>query len=336
MGSYRKERIDRGIKARCEDIYALISWKEISYIAGPRIIPVILILLFPLLHPIIGDYWERVFFITCLMAILAISWELLSCIGLISLGQAMFFGIGAYLSGIFNLKLNIPVPFSIISASICGGMLCTLLLIPASRIKGIYFVMVTLCMPIFIARIIEATGIAGGTSGLNDIKPIGNYCLEMYVPAIALIVSVFLLRRLLATDHGLIIRAIRNNELSIMASGINIYYYKFLIIFISSVIGCFAGAYMAHYYQFVGISAFSLDYSIIPLTCAILGGFDSFAGSMLGAFIIVPLSESLRVFGTLRIVIYSLILTGFVLLLPEGIFHYIQRRYHQIERWKRI
>ena len=196
--------------------------------------------------------------------------------------------------------------------------------------------MITLCMPIFFARIIEALGIAGGTSGISGINPLGNYYLEMYVPAILLIILLFLLRRFMATDYGLIIRGIRDNELSIMASGINVYHYKFMAIFISSVMGCFTGAYMAHYYQFVGVSAFSLDYSMIPLTCAILGGTDSFAGSMLGAFIIMPLSESLRAFGTLRIVIYSLILAGLLLLLPEGIFHYIQRKYHQLERWKRI
>lgn len=333
---YRKERIDRGIKARCEDIYALLSWKEIIYIAGPRVIPIVLMFSMPLLRPIVGDYWERVFFMISLMSILAISWELLSCIGLISLGQSMFFGIGAYLSGIINLKFDVPVPISIICASFGGGLLSTLLLIPASRIKGIYFVMITLCMPMFIARIIEATGIAGGTSGLSGIDPIGNYYIEMYAPVIILVVSLFSLRRLMATDYGLIIRGIRDNELSVMASGINIYHYKFMTIFIASVIGCFAGSYMAHYYQFVGISAFSLDYSIIPLTCAILGGFDSFAGSVLGAFVIVPLSESLRVLGTLRISIYSVALILFLLLLPEGIFHYIQRKYHQFERWKKI
>ena len=333
---YRKERIDRGIKARCEDIYALLSLKEISYIAGPRLIPVVLILIIPLLRPFIGDYWERVFFITTLMAILAISWELLSCIGLISLGQAIFFGIGAYLSGIFNLKLNLPVLFSITSASIIGGLLCTLFLMPTSKLRGIYFVMITLCIPIFMSRIIEATNIAGGTSGISGIESVENYYVEMYMPVTFLIIIMFALRRFMSTDYGLIIKGIRDNELSIMASGINIHFFKFITILIASSIGCLSGACMAHYYQFVGISAFSLDYSIIPLTCAILGGFDSFAGSVLGAFIIVPLSEALRAFGSLRTVIYSLILICFLLTLPEGIFHYIQRKYHQFERWKRI
>jgi branched-chain amino acid transport system permease protein len=60
------------------------------------------------------------------------------------------------------------------------------------------------------------------------------------------------------------------------------------------------------------------------------------AGSMLGAFILVPLSEILRGIGGLRIVFYGLFLVVFTVALPEGIFHYIQRKYHQFERWVEV
>ncbi len=333
---YRRERIDRGIKVRCEDIYALLSIKEVSYLLAPRILPITLMLIFPLFHNIIGDYWEKTFFFTCLMAIMSMSWELLSYIGLISLGHAMFFGIGAYVSAIFNVILKCPIYISIISGSIIGGFFCTLFLIPASKLKGIYFVMITLCMPIFLSRIIEATNIVGGTSGISGMESIGNYYLKMYVPILFLIVCIFSLRRFMASDYGLIVKGIKDNELCIMSSAINTGLFKFIIIFISSIIGCFSGAFMAHYYRFAGISAFSLDYSIIPLTCSVFGGYDSFVGSVLAAFIIVPILEYLRCFGTLRIVIYSVMLMIFLSILPEGLFHYIKRKYHQFERWKKI
>ncbi len=332
---YRIERIDRGIKARCEDIYALLSLKEIAYLVFPRFFPVFAILIIPLLRSVIGEYWEKVFFLTCNLAILSISLELLLSIGLISLGQALFFGAGAYFSAIFNNYMHLPVALSIIAASVCGGIFCSILIFPASRLRGIYFTIITLCLPLFLFRIIEVTKILGGTQGIS-LSPIGNYYLEMYIPSVFMLTFLFGIRRLMGTDYGIIIRAIKDNEFSVMASGINVYAYKFAVILISATIGSFSGAYTAHFYQFVGMSVFSLDYSIIPLTCVLLGGSSTFGGSVLGAFLIVPVSEALRIFGTLRIVIYSAFLILVLLLLPEGIFHYIQRKYHKIERWKRI
>jgi branched-chain amino acid transport system permease protein len=82
--------------------------------------------------------------------------------------------------------------------------------------------------------------------------------------------------------------------------------------------------------------AFSLDYSILPLTAAVLGGVGTFAGPTLGAFILIPLSEALRAFGTLRVVFYSAILIICIVSLPEGVFHYIQRKYHQFEKMVKV
>jgi branched-chain amino acid transport system permease protein len=77
---------------------------------------------------------------------------------------------------------------------------------------------------------------------------------------------------------------------------------------------------------------FTPNYSILPLASATVGGVGSFAGALLGAFLLVPISELFRGFGTWRIVVYSVILVVFIVGLPEGIFHYLQRRYHQFER----
>ena len=99
---YRKERLDRGIKARCEDIFALSSYREISYLLLPRALPVMFLLSFPLLKDLVGLYWEKVLIITCVTALLALSWDLLASVGLISLGQALFFGAGAYTTGFLN------------------------------------------------------------------------------------------------------------------------------------------------------------------------------------------------------------------------------------------
>ena len=88
--------------------------------------------------------------------------------------------------------------------------------------------------------------------------------------------------------------------------------------------------------MFAGMPGFALDYSIMPVAAAVVGGMGTFAGPMVGSFILVPLSEILRALGALRIVFYGLFLMVFIVALPEGLFHYIQRKYHQFERWVEV
>jgi branched-chain amino acid transport system permease protein len=121
-----------------------------------------------------------------------------------------------------------------------------------------------------------------------------------------------------------------------MSAGINIYWRKIQALFIAAVVGCFAGAFMTHQYQFVGPSVFALDYSILPLTAAALGGAGTFAGAVLGSIALVPLSEAMRALGGLRITFYCIVLIICIIGLPEGIFHFIQRKYQQFERLTEI
>jgi branched-chain amino acid transport system permease protein len=329
---YRKERLDRGIKARCEDMFALSSYREILYLSLPRALPVIVLLSLPLLKGVVGMYWEKVLVITCVVGLLALSWDLLASVGLISLGQALFFGAGAYFAGLLNQSLHLPPFLTIPLGALGGGFFCTLLLLPVLRLRGIYFAIVTLTLPLLFARFIETTKILGGTEGMSSLSPLPNIWVELYVPILALLICLFGFRRLISEDYGVVMQGVRDNDRAVMSAAINIYKFKAQVLFIGGTAGAFAGAFMTHYYQFVGMPAFALDYSILPLTCAVLGGVGTFAGATLGAFILVPLSEVLRTFGTLRVVFYSAMLIICVVGLPEGIFHYIQRKYHQFER----
>jgi branched-chain amino acid transport system permease protein len=329
---FRKERLDRGIKARCEDIFALSSYREIVYLAMPRVLPVAALLILPLLKDVVGMYWEKVLMITCTIALLALSWDLMASVGLISLGQALFFGSGAYVTGFLNHSLKLPPVFTIPLGTLVGACFSTLLLLPVVRLRGVYFAIVTLTLPLLLARFIETTKILGGTEGMSGLSPLPNVWIELYVPVFALLICLFSFRRLINEDYGLVLQGIRDNDRAVMSGAIDIYSFKAQAVFIAGVAGAFAGAFMTHYNQVVGMAAFAMDYSILPLTAAVLGGVGSFAGPTIGAFILIPLSELLRAVGTLRVVFYSAILIICVVGLPEGIFHYIRRKYHQFER----
>lgn len=331
----RKERIDRGIKVRTDSLYALMSWREMAYLIAPRFLLIGGLLLLPLIVP--GMYWQRVISIVCIYALLALSFDFLAhYVGLVSLGGAFFVGVGGYLTALFNTELGLSPLIAVPAAAILGGMVCTILLFPCLPLRGVYFAIVTLMYPLFLARVIEALNILGGTDGIMGIDSFPYAWIEQYGIIVMLLLILFVLRRLVNTDLGLVMRAIKDNDQAVKASGMNITHYKALAVFIASSVGCLAGACMVHTYMWAGISTFALDFSVLPIAATVIGGGGTLAGPVLGCLILVPASELLRDFGTLRIVFYSLILLGFIVFRSEGLMIYGQRKYQQFERWTDI
>ena len=332
----RKERIDRGIKVRTEGIYALSSLREIIYLMGPRLLLIVGLLLLPLVLELV-PYWKRVVNIMCVYALLALAFDFLAnYVGLVCLGGAFFIGMGGYLSAIFNSYLGLPFYLSIPLATILGGVFCTVLLLPCLPLRGVYFAIVTLMYPLLMTRIIEAFDILGGTNGISGIDSFPNQYVEHYAIIIVTLLILFALRRFVNQDIGLVLRGVKDNDQSVRASGINITTMKTLAVFVSALIGCFGGAYLVHLYMWAGISLFALDFSIIPIAAVVIGGGGTLVGAVVGSFILVPLSEALRDLGTFRIVIYCAALTGFIVFKSEGIMVYLQRKYHQFERWVKV
>jgi branched-chain amino acid transport system permease protein len=331
----RRERIDRGIKVRTQGLYALMSWRELSYLILPRLILIVGLLGLPMVMP--GMYWKRVISIVCIYALLAIVFDFLAhFVGLVSLGGAFFVGTGGYLSAILNTKLGLASLICVPGATLLGGAICTLLLLPCLPLRGVYFAIVTLMYPLLLARVIEALNILGGTDGIMGIDSFPSAWIEQYLVIVIVLVFLFGLRRLVNTDFGLVLRAVKDNDQAVRASAMNVTYYKALGVFIGACIGCLAGACLVHIYMWAGISTFALDFSVLPIAATVIGGSGTLVGPVLGCLILVPVSELLRDFGTLRIVFYSLILLGFTVFRSEGLMVFGQRKYHQFERWKSI
>ena len=331
----RKERIDRGIKVRTDGLYVLMSWRELAYFAAPRVVLIAGLLLLPACMP--GMYWQRVISIVCIYALLALSFDFLShYVGLVSLGGAFFVGIGGYLTALLNTEWGLNPLLAVPIAAIAGGLFCTIVLLPCLPLRGVYFAIVTLMYPLFLARVIEALNIFGGTDGIMGIDSFPYAWLEQYGIIVVLLIILFSLRRLVNTDLGLVMRAVKDNDQAVKASGMNITHYKALAVFIAASVGCLAGACMVHTYMWAGISTFALDFSVLPIAATVIGGGGTLVGPVIGCLILVPISELLREFGTLRIVFYSLILLGFIVFRSEGLMIYGQRKYQQFERWTDI
>jgi len=293
------------------------------------------LLLLPLVMPSL--YWQRVISNVCLYALLALSFDFLAhYVGLVSLGGALFIGTGAYIAALLNKHLGFPIILTIPIASVSGAAICTLLLLPCLPLRGVYFAIVSLMYPLAAMRVIEALNIFGGTDGIMGVDSFPYSWVEQYFVLVMVILFLFGLRRLVNMDIGLVFRGVKDNDQAIRASGMSITYYKAVAVFIASTMGCLAGACLTHIYMFSGISLFALDFSILPIAATVIGGGGTLAGPVIGCFILVPISELLREFGTLRIAFYAVILMAFIVFKSEGLMVYGQRKYHQFERWVKI
>ena len=240
----RKKRLDRSIKVRSEGLYALSSWREMTYVLLPGALFLVGLLLLPLA---LDMYWQRVLCAACIYAMLALGFDFLaSYVGLVCLGGALFIGTGGYISGLLDAKLALPLFISIPIAAIGGAVICTLCLLPCLRLRGIYFAIVSFMFPLFAVHIIVALNVFGGTEGISALSIFPNIRTEQYLALGIVLISLFAVKRLVKEDFGLILRGIKDNEQAVRASGINITKYKAAAVFIAALIGCFAGAYLSH------------------------------------------------------------------------------------------
>lgn len=330
----RRKRFDRSVKVRSEGLYAISSWREMGFLAMPRLLLILGLLVLPLT---LDMYWQRVLCTAGIYALLALSFDFLAeYVGLVCLGGAMFIGFGGYTSGVLNAYFEWSPFVTIPIATLGGAVMSTLVLIPCLRLRGIYFAIVSFMLPLFSVYIIIALGLFGSTEGISALDTLPNIWVEQYVVIGAIIVALFAIRRLVNEDIGLIFRGIKDNDQAVRASGISITSYRIKAVFIASLIGSFAGAYLSHLYGWLGLSLFAMDFSILPIAAAVMGGMGTLVGPVIGAIILTPMSEALRGFGQLRVVLYCLVLIGFILYKPEGLMNYLERKYHQFERWEEV
>ena len=333
---YRKERLDRGIKVRTDGVYAVSGWPEMWYLLAPRLVLIAGLLALPLIFSS-WAYWQRVMSIVCIYSLLAISFDFLAhYVGLVCLGGAFYIGVGGYMAALLNVEFGLPVFVTIPAATILGSFFCSLLLYPCLPLRGVYFAIVSLMFPLLMSRIIEALDIFGGTDGIIGVDGFPNNWVEQYILIFSVLIALFGLRRLVVEDVGLVFQGVKDNDQAVRASGLNITFFKTVAVFIASGLGCLGGACLTHIYMWAGISQFALDFSIIPIAATVIGGGGTLVGPVLGCFILVPISELLRDFGTLRIAVYAVILTAFIVIRSEGLMVYAARKYHQFQRWVRI
>ena len=241
-------------------------------------------------------------------------------LGQLPLGHAGFMAVGAYTAALIWKNLPGKSVGIIVLGLVAGGLLAAVtgvvIGIPALRLKGDYLAIVTLGFgEIIRVLIINLPDLTGGTPGLMSIPKHSNFM----VVYITVILSCMLIHTLMKSRHGRAILAIRENEISAEASGVNTTFYKVLAFTVSAFFAGVAGGLYAGYTGILTPGNFNFMTSINILVMVVLGGLGSMAGSIIAAGILTALPLALQSFNKYRMVIYAVLLIAVMIFKPSGL-----------------
>ena len=270
------------------------------------------------------------------MAALALS-LVMGFAGQVSLGQAAFYAIGAYVSGVLTASYGWN-PWVAMAVAVAAGALTAFLVgLPIFRLSGLLLAMATLGFGIILYYVlVNWASVTGGPSGLTGIPPlaIGGVQLDSdrrmaWLAWGALLLVLGLAGNLVDSRVGRALRAIHGSEPAAEAAGVDTARYKLGVFAVAGGVTALAGALYAHYLKFINPSPFGFAFSIELVVMVVLGGVASLWGAVLGAALVVGLVEALRALLPLltvshgaaeyEIVVFGLLLMVFMIFLPGGL-----------------
>jgi branched-chain amino acid transport system permease protein len=257
--------------------------------------------------------------------------------GMLSLAQGAFFGIGSYVSALAAMHFGTPFHVNFILAGLVTGLIALPLGIPALRLRTYSFVMCTLGLVVIGEAVAKNwVGLTRGDMGLSGVpQPVlgfgrhsftvttitGYYYL--YLAVAALMTGLFY--ALVHSPAGRSMIAIRDNEIQAEALGIPTWNYKLVVFVISAAFAGFGGSLYAHYLTTVSPLSFQMFYSTTILIIVLGGGVGSIRGVVVGSIVFVAISEALRISPEYRMVMYGFMLLLLVFWLPSGLTPLVDR-----------
>ncbi|HEV2357689.1 MAG TPA: branched-chain amino acid ABC transporter permease [bacterium] len=271
-----------------------------------------------------------------LYTIVTLGLVLLGTSGQVSLGQAAFYGLGAYTSALLSrdlgwspwLAMPCAVAFVAAAAYVVG--------LPTLQLAEVFFVLATLGVGIIVnVLMVQLDALTGGASGLRDIPglAIGGWHLvtdrQYYVVIWTVAFSALVLaRNITAHRSGRALRAILGSEAGATALGVEVGRYKMQVFVLSAAYAAAAGALYAHYIRFISPSPFALYASLFFLIMAVVGGLTNVWGGLFGAAAVTVLDQAVRaeiprflprVGGEYQTAIYGILLVLIMIFFPSGI-----------------
>ena len=294
-------------------------------------------LAFPLLFP--SAFMVNFGVLALFYALMGQSWNIAGGFaGQLSFGHVVFFGAGAYASTILQLRFGFNPWWGLPAGAIAGAAVGFVIAFLSFRagLKGSYFALITLAFAEvmrIVANSVEITG--GGLGMLIPAKPsaanfqfperIGFYYLMLALTAGSVAIAVWLKR----SRFGSQLAAIRENEDSARALGIDVFREKIKVLMLSGAIAGVGGCFFAQYFLYIDPTiVFGVDKSVEMLLVSMIGGSGTVYGPLIGALLLAGVGDFTRVMTDIQglsLVLYGLLLVVIIAFLPNGLVDLFKR-----------
>ena len=312
---------------------------------GPALIALVLALCGPLVDGL-GPSHQDLLITVLLYAFWATAWNILGGLaGQLSFGHAIFIGVGAYTSSILFVHFGITPWLGMFAGAALAAAIGLFIGYVSFRygLRDVYFSLTTLAFAEIVFLLVGNTdyhSLLGGQGGVRFpvVEPsplIFQFASKVsyyYAVAVLLVLALALTWWIRRSQLGYYLIAIRENERAAQASGIDITRYKLVAVAVSAALTALGGTFYAQYYLFIDPpSVLHSSLSIAVLLPAIVGGMDTRLGPLVGALILIPVSEQIRnmlsggVAGG-HLVVYSLVIILVMLFIPQGLVGWIAER----------
>ncbi len=307
----------------------------------------IVLALLPIYLP--NNYQVSIMSFIALNTILTVGLSLLmGYAGQISLGHAVFYGMGGYGTGLLAVRLGWSPLAAMVAGAVLTGIIAYLVGIPILRLKGNYLAMATLGLNvIFTLFLSQQTDWTGGPNGLSGIPKLslGDFTIAgdvqfYYVAWFTALVVLTLSLNIVNSRVGRALRAVHSSEIAAEMVGVDAAHYKNLVFALSAVYASIAGSLYAFWIGIISPSVFGINYSVELVVMVAIGGLASVWGAIFGAAAVTLLTEFLRnilpqllrgASGEQEIIAFGLILMVVMIFLPEGL---TTGTVNRIRRWR--
>ena len=274
----------------------------------------------------------RIFIFANFLAMFAMSWDILSGrTGYISFGHPFLIGIAGYTTAMLTYHLNWPLYITIPTAVVTTMIGGTLFFLPALRIRGTYFALVTLAFMELMYHSMQVVQpkLTGGTRGLSGLPTLVSGAVPNYYLSFLVMFTIGVgLWLLIRTRLGIALSAIRMDEDAVRSSGLNTTRLKLFAFMVSAMVAGIAGALYTHYLGSIAPRGiFEINFLFTILVAALLGGAGTIIGPIIGAYFLTFLLELLRPYipGAGRYLIYGVIALVLYYYVPKGLYSLFER-----------
>lgn len=284
---------------------------------------------------------RRLMILIFLYAMLGQAWNILGGFaGQVSLGHAVFFGVGAYTSTMLLMRLGLTPWLGMVAGGIVSVVISQVIGYPSFRLKGHYFVIATIVLAEIVQILFVNWDWVGGAVGLTlPLLPESLVNLQFhssnvpyYYISLALLAMIMgVAYAITKTKPGYYFRAIKDEPDAARSLGVNIINYKMFAMALSAFFTGVGGAFYAQYVLYIDPnSVLNFMLSVLIMLIPVLGGIGTLWGPVLGAFILIPLSEFTRVYlsgagGALDLVVYGALIMLVAIFEPRGMWAFVER-----------